>query len=456
MASPLGKLSIRVRNKALSRAHVRVVEARERKTVEQELEKAVEKGKKMERGGGVTAGFGGVEIGLEANRGTEIREKTEEKSFVRIEYGKLKESSDWTTIDPGRDATLSSFEWTYISIVIEDSAYQLLNQLIHPEEHQYAIALRRANPPYVSLLTDTLEVANIEAKQKPFRLNNLTTKLVLTVVETMARGTSVALQEKVSREPHEEADPSQLWIRQIDTFCPKGAFRLVPKAFPDQTLAVSPLMDNKLVLNVPTAKTDCKDCKGEAKYEQWTMVATETQDIVQPTTEGGWCSLFCCQPCRDQLPVSTDMESGQGTEERRGSSKFDEETVTIKCVGLPDHMMSVQTAGKGSGLMMAKKHESVPMEALWRCSQPIVAEKGQDVLPVATEEMTLFEACAQGNRDAVMRVISVNGVECLQETDEEGFTALHYAAQNGHVDIVKEIVAQGGTDLIKKKTIVQF
>ncbi|CEM38357.1 unnamed protein product [Vitrella brassicaformis CCMP3155] len=440
MASPLGKLSIRVRNKALSRAHVRVVEARERKTVEQELEKAVEKGEKMERGGGVTAGFGGVEIGLEANRGTEIREKTEEKSFVRIEYGKLKESSDWTTIDPGRDATLSSFEWTYISIVIEDSAYQLLNQLIHPEEHPNGIAIIRANPPYVSLLAETIEAANIEAKEAAFRLNNVATKLVLTS-KSMARGVSVGLEKKKGREAHEEADASQLWIWQMDTFCPKDAFRLVPKAFPDKTLAVSPLMGNKLVVASPTAKTDAMNTKGEAKFEQWIMETAEMQDIFQPMA-GALCGSLCCQPSKEQLLVSPDIQFEQGNEERRGSSKFDDETVSLKCVGLPDCVVGVKTSGNIKSLVLMKKDRGVPMEALWCCSQP-------------TKTVSLFEACAEGHKEAVLQIIKAKGIKCLQEADEEGFTPLHYAAQNGHEDICRDIVLKGGKDLIKKQTKVQ-
>ncbi|CEM31845.1 unnamed protein product [Vitrella brassicaformis CCMP3155] len=460
MASPVApvtKLSLRVRNKALSRAHVRVVEARERQVVEQELERATEKELKMTLGGGISAEVGGLEIGLEAKRGKETRDKTEEKAVVRIQYGKLRESRDWITIDPGEEAILSSFDSPYISIIIEDSDYQLLNQLIHPEEHKYAIALRRANPPFVSLVIDAVEVANVEAKQKAFRLNNIVTKLVLTAVESMGRGMSVGVEPKKKRETHEEADVSRLWIRQMDTLCPKGAFRLVPVAFPDKTLAVSPLLGNSLVLDVPTVETDAKDSKEEARYEQWIMLSAETQEIAQPRTDRGWCSSFCCQPSKDQLLVSPDMEFQPAKEQRRGSSKFDDETVTIKCVGLPDHVMSVKTFGRSKNLVMTKGDEGVPVEALWRCSQPIVTKKAalKGATATDTEEMSLFEASAEGNLEAVLRIIQTKGVKCLQETDEEGFTALHFAAQNGHEDIVREIVTKGGKELIKKRTIVQ-
>jgi len=460
MASPLavGKLTIRVRNKANSTVHVRVCDARERDVVEQDVERVVEKEEKMMLGGGVKAEFGGVEIGVEAKRGKDTREKTEEKAFVRIQYGKLKESRDWTTIDPGREAFLSSFESPYFSVFIEDSPYQMLNQLIHPEDHPNGIVITRANPPYVSFLTDIIEAANIEAKEAPFRLNNVATKLVLTSAKSMALGASVGVEKKRSRETHEEADPSQLWIRKIDPLCRAGTFRLVPVAFDTKTLAVSPLMDNKLVVAPLTVETDPQDNQKEAKFQQWIMVPAETQDIVQPTM--GLCGVLCCQPSKGQLLVSPDMQFEQGPEQRRGSSQFDEHTVTIKCVGLPDYVMSVKTLGRSNSLALTKKDDKgIPMEALWRCSQPNKAKK--DVLKVAAvaaateaEEVNLFEACAEGNKDAVLRVIKAKGVKCLQESDKEGFTPLHYAAQNGHADICRVIVLEGGKDLIKKQTKV--
>uniref|UniRef100_A0A7S1P7G4 Uncharacterized protein n=1 Tax=Vitrella brassicaformis TaxID=1169539 RepID=A0A7S1P7G4_9ALVE len=127
--------------------------------------------------------------------------------------------------------------------------------------------------------------------------------------------------------------------------------------------------------------------------------------------------------------------------QRRGSSKFDDHYVALKCFGSSDHVISAKASGKGKGLVMAKAENGVPIEALWKCSRP-------------TKKMSLFEACAEGNKEAVLRAIKAKGVKCLEETDEEGFTPLHYAAQNGHEVIVREIVAKGGKGLIKKQTKV--
>jgi len=67
-----------------------------------------------------------------------------------------------------------------------------------------------------------------------------------------------------------------------------------------------------------------------------------------------------------------------------------------------------------------------------------------------TPSGVLFDAARSGNVRLVKALMGQRFNPCVQ--DEEGQTALHLAAEAGHVEVVREIVRQGGLDVIGVKT----
>jgi len=67
-----------------------------------------------------------------------------------------------------------------------------------------------------------------------------------------------------------------------------------------------------------------------------------------------------------------------------------------------------------------------------------------------TPSGVLFDAARSGNVRLVKALMEQRFNPCVQ--DEEGQTALHLAAEAGHVEVVREIVRQGGLDVIGVKT----
>ncbi|XP_055326433.1 cyclin-dependent kinase 4 inhibitor C-like, partial [Sitodiplosis mosellana] len=62
-----------------------------------------------------------------------------------------------------------------------------------------------------------------------------------------------------------------------------------------------------------------------------------------------------------------------------------------------------------------------------------------DPTPI-TKDVQLREAAANGTKDVVQELI--NQVTEIKDCDDEGNNAVHLAAKNGHMDIVKIIVAK--------------
>jgi len=78
----------------------------------------------------------------------------------------------------------------------------------------------------------------------------------------------------------------------------------------------------------------------------------------------------------------------------------------------------------------------------------------QDSSRDPVEKMKLFEACAEGNRKAVLKMVKEYGPQCLHDSNKEGFTPLAFAAQNGHVDVVMVLLlmqADQGVGLVSKR-----
>ncbi|CEL96916.1 unnamed protein product [Vitrella brassicaformis CCMP3155] len=80
-----------------------------------------------------------------------------------------------------------------------------------------------------------------------------------------------------------------------------------------------------------------------------------------------------------------------------------------------------------------------------------------------TQAMSFFlhvldfsQFCAEGDLKALIKFITnEEGPECLEMTDDNGLTPLHYSTQNGQEMLVKETVKRGGKHLIEKRTKVQ-
>ncbi|CEM21308.1 unnamed protein product [Vitrella brassicaformis CCMP3155] len=358
-----------------------LIPARDRKFVAQELKKVMKKDVRVAMGGEITAGFGGLEVGFALNRDTGNSEETDDKSRVRVQYGKLRASNNWTTLDAGHEAMLSSFESALLTIFIEDSDYRLINHLIHPEDYPDGIAIIRRNPPYAALTRAVIDGLNIEAREAAFRLQNIGTELFLAATESVVHDVSVGLKEKTTRETHEEPDISQLWVRQTDELCPTDVFRLVPKAYanktPSKTLKVSVRMENKLTLGEPIIEKDRNNSKDEAKYEQW--IITPADNIEQPAVAGrGWTSVWCSS---SKSEIGPDI-AFKRVRDGRIASKLDDQMMTIKCVGMPQYVVAVKTSDQGkSPVMVRAGKKGISMDGLWHCSQPIVAQQAQLLMP---------------------------------------------------------------------------
>jgi ankyrin repeat protein len=52
-------------------------------------------------------------------------------------------------------------------------------------------------------------------------------------------------------------------------------------------------------------------------------------------------------------------------------------------------------------------------------------------------ESSIFYACIQGDLEKVKSIISKRGSEIANEQDKTGYTCLHYAARNGHLNICR-------------------
>ena len=57
-------------------------------------------------------------------------------------------------------------------------------------------------------------------------------------------------------------------------------------------------------------------------------------------------------------------------------------------------------------------------------------------------EKSIFNACVYGDIDKVKKFVAKKGKDILLERDKSGYTCLHYAARNGHLEICKYLIEQ--------------
>jgi hypothetical protein len=56
---------------------------------------------------------------------------------------------------------------------------------------------------------------------------------------------------------------------------------------------------------------------------------------------------------------------------------------------------------------------------------------------------SIFNACVQGDINRVNKLIDQKGVEIINERDNSGYIALHYASRNNHYDICDILIRKG-------------
>ena len=58
-------------------------------------------------------------------------------------------------------------------------------------------------------------------------------------------------------------------------------------------------------------------------------------------------------------------------------------------------------------------------------------------------ENSIFNACVYGDIDKVKQLINKNGRSVINEQDKNGYSCLHYASRNGHLNICKLLIEAG-------------
>ncbi|CEM38045.1 unnamed protein product [Vitrella brassicaformis CCMP3155] len=445
----LGKSSsLRILNKTNLDASVKLVPVAELKKVREQLKKAEKKYDRQALEGGINVGLGDVELGVKAGREKETGQEQEKEMEVEIEFGFFRLAEDWQLLDAGAETTLDTYTPCCISIFIDGSKHQVVNRMIHPDRlrDENGIVFVKANPPFQPHNKYFRLQKNTEAP--PFRLHNLSTRSVLTAVPGVGLGeeASVVMKPKVPTKSGQPSDPSQLWMAHEDDLCDRQTFLLRPVAFPHLTLRVNK-KSLGLVLDHPTIGRDPADAKGEAKYEQW----EKTESREGPEAEPFSLCQFLSACCKPPVPKQEVLVG------RRGSADYGG-PLTLSCVGLPEHLMCA-----AEDMLVMKEHEKRTAH-VWQASVPIVVKgetvpidrKGaaQDTETTASKEKTIFDVCAEGDLKELINFITKEP-KCLEEADDDGITPLHYSAQNGRKEVIKEIVERGGKHLIEKRTNVQ-
>lgn len=70
-------------------------------------------------------------------------------------------------------------------------------------------------------------------------------------------------------------------------------------------------------------------------------------------------------------------------------------------------------------------------------------------------EKSIFGCAVVGDLTRLKQLVSKRQPTCLNDQDRSGFTCLHYAARNSHVDICKYLLAQAGVDVNLKTNSCQ-
>ncbi|CEL96923.1 unnamed protein product [Vitrella brassicaformis CCMP3155] len=432
--------ALRILNKANSPAWVMLVPAAPPKKVRKQLKKEESKYNRTAIGLELSGEISGVGVGAKPTIEWETRKKKEEEKEIEIEFGFFRLAKEWHELVPGAETTQDTISPCYISIFIEDSKHQVVDRMIHPGllKDENGIVLVKANPLFMPYKQYLRQQENIKAAFFRLHMYDIRTgrsDMVLTAESGVGR-TFIFLKERTGRNEGESVDPSQLWRWKKDSFCTSDvARRLVPMAFPDKTLRV--YKSNKLVLDTPGEQTGTTDDKKEeAEDEQWEMLPPD-----EPCDLYRFIPDACCKPS-----VSMEHDELVHKAERRVSTSttYDTKPSTLSCKGLKEHLM----CAVGNTVVMKKIGCCDWTPHLWQAGEPIMMEgqtlsvdrKGaaQDADTTGSgENKTIFEACAEGDLKALINFIEKR------------------AASNGREKLVKEIVEQGGTHLIEKRTKVR-